>query len=114
MAKKQTQLPHKNNGTNAAKSVEGLNFVRTPEFRSIYANYIRVNFNPFEISILFGQAGVLPEKQDTVAIEMTSRVTMDVIEAKLLHQMLTRTIVNFESKYGHVAIPDDVKLPQEG
>jgi hypothetical protein len=44
---------------------------------------------------------------------MTTRVTIDVIEAKLLIQMLTSTINNYEAKYGKVAIPDDVKIPTE-
>jgi len=113
MPKKQPQRL-KSNGANTATKPAEVAFVRAADFRSIYANFVRVNFNAFEVSVLFGHAGVIPEQQDRVAVEMTTRVTMDVIEAKLLIQMLTSTITNFENKYGQVAIPDDVKLPLEG
>jgi hypothetical protein len=113
MPNEQEQLPRppKSNGADTVKQPEGATFVRAAEFKSNYANYARVNFSPFEVSILFGHAGVIPEQQDRIAIEMTTRVIMDVIEAKLLIQMLTNTITAFEDKYGQVAIPDDVKLP---
>lgn len=105
------QQAHKTNGTdNPAIPV----FVRSADFRAHYANFVRVNFNAFDVSMLFGQAAVAPERQDQVAIEMTTRVTFDVIEAKLIIQMLTNTVTAYEKKYGIVAIPDDVKLPQAG
>jgi Protein of unknown function (DUF3467) len=88
-------------------------FVRSADFTSVYANYARVNFNPFEISVLFGHAAVVPEQQDKVAIEITTRVTMGAVEAKLLIQMLTNIVGGFEKKYGRVAIPEDVRLPVE-
>jgi hypothetical protein len=108
---KKPQEP-KTNGADAVKLAE-LPFVRSAEFKSIYANFARINFNAFEVSMLFGHAGVMPEKQDTATVEMTARVTLSVIEAKLLMQMLNSTIENFEKKYGRVTIPDDVKLPVE-
>lgn len=38
---------------------------------------------------------------------------MSVLETKLLAQMLTTSIASFESKYGQVEIPDEVRLPVE-
>lgn len=96
-----------------AESARALSFVRSEKFTSVYANFARINFTAFEVSMLFGHGGVNPEQHDKVVVEMSARVTLSIIEAKLLLQMLTTTISNFEDKYGTVAIPDDVKLPTD-
>jgi Protein of unknown function (DUF3467) len=111
MAKKHIpQLP-KTNGTDKDMEPAGINFSRATDFKAVYANFARVNFNAFEISVLFGYAGVDPERQEKVSVEMTTRVILDAIEAKLLVQMLSNAIYHYEKKYGEVVIPDDVKLP---
>jgi hypothetical protein len=55
--------------------------------------------------------GVAPEDPQKVVAEMIASVTLNPIEAKLLIQMLTTTVKNFEEKYGAIVIPDDVRLP---
>jgi hypothetical protein len=101
------------NGADTPKTPE-IAFVRSADFISVYANFIRINFNAFEVAILFGQAGVIPERQEAFAVDMKARVALSLIEAKLLIEMLTNTVDKFEKKYGTVSIPDDVKLPVEG
>jgi hypothetical protein len=114
MPKKQTQQQPKSKGSNTEKQPAGVTFVRSADFKPIYTNFARVNFNAFEVSVLFGHAAVMPEQQEKVAVEMTTRVTMSAVEAKLLIQMMTTVMAGFEKKYGQVVIPDDVKLPLDG
>jgi len=105
--------PRKVNGSD--KTTSATSYVRSADFSSFYANFARVGFNPYEIFLFLGQAGLVPENPAVggTQVELKAKVTFSVIEAKLITQMLGSIVNNYEKKYGAVAIPPDasIKLP---
>ncbi|MGD0515029.1 MAG: DUF3467 domain-containing protein [Terriglobales bacterium] len=98
------------NKTNGADKDNQAGITRAADFRSLYVNFARLGFNPFELSFFFGEAGTTPERLDQVSVEIKTKIVMSPIEAKLLAQMLTLTLSNYEKKYGVIEIPDEAKL----
>lgn len=82
---------------------------KAADFKSIYANFAQVHYTGFDMSLTFGDGSYTPDSQNTL-IELHTRVVMTIIEAKLVHQMLTEQIRVYEKKYGTVEIPEDLKL----
>jgi Protein of unknown function (DUF3467) len=83
---------------------------RSPDFKSIYANWAQTSFSPYEITLLVGEA-TQSATPNLVEIEQRARITFSPLEAKLVMAFLQNVLTKYEGQYGRVAIPDIVLQP---
>ena len=69
------------------------------ELRPVYANVAFINYTPAEMVLDFAQ--VLPR---TPRGQVTARVIMSPVHAKLLHAALGQNIANFERQFGEIRV----------
>lgn len=84
-------------------------FIKSPNFRSIYTNWIQAQFSPHDFSFLLGEA--FQPNPETIEVQHTGRVIMGPLEAKLLMFILGKLVSSYEQQFGLINIPD--KIVQE-
>jgi hypothetical protein len=78
-------------------------YIRSPEYRSTYANNVAYVVSSLDFSLVFGQ--VLEGNKERITIEQNARVTMTPLQAKLLADLLSQQIEAFEKIHGTITIP---------
>jgi Protein of unknown function (DUF3467) len=68
---------------------------RSPDFRYLYTNGVKIQFSPHDVMLYFGVKED-PSSADDALLEQIA-VAMNPSTAKILAQTLTRTIEHFES-----------------
>lgn len=79
-------------------------FVRSPDFKTVYANWIQGAYTAFDISILAGEA-YAPSPAEPVSVELKARLVISPLEAKFLVRILRGMIASHERQYGPINIP---------
>ncbi len=87
-----------------------MNFNKSADFKTVYANWVQTGFGPFDISLLFGDA--VPSDLAVFEVEHKVRVQLNPAEAKILVAMLAECVNNYEKVFGKIHIP--VQLAQSG
>ena len=78
-------------------------FVRVPDFKAIYTNFIQAGYTAFDISFLLGEtAGV---NEGKLMIETKARVAMSPLEAKMFLVMVGTVIQKYEAQFGTIIVP---------
>ena len=80
--------------------------VQLPEELEIeFANLVRISHTPAELVFDFAQ--MLPGGQ---APQVSSRIVMTPLGAKLFHRALSENLAKYESVFGKIQIPGDYSL----
>lgn len=75
-------------------------FLRTPEYKTVYTNFVRGGATAYDIQITFGQlVNTVPEDQ---TVQELVTVIMSPGESKALLRALTTTIQLYEKQYGEI------------
>lgn len=86
----------------------GVNPVEIPEeLKAVYSNLVRISHSPSDIVFDFGQ--VLPLQKPQV----TDRIVMSPIGAKLFLNALRDNLARYEATYGEIRIPGDSSLAND-
>ena len=81
----------------------------SPQFRTIYTNFVRAGYTPFDVSLLIGE-NVGPNNEGKLVVQYQARVTMAPTEAKVVHKILGDLIQAFENQFGPIALPKGLEL----
>jgi len=80
---------------------------KSPNFGSIYANWIQAQFSANELSLLIGEAfptdGILE-------VEQKARIVIAPIQAKVLTAILAKVVMTYEKQNGKINIPEPTLL----
>jgi hypothetical protein len=79
---------------------------RSPDFRSIYANWVQTQFSPHEVSFLLGEA--FQSSPEVVEVEQKARLILGPLEAKLVMFILAKMVSGYESQFGTINIPERI------
>jgi hypothetical protein len=85
----------------------GPTFVRSPDFRSIYTNFVQSAYTPYDISLMLGETAGLEDGRWLV--ENKARLIMSPPEAKVVLIVLQGAIENYERVYGEIKPPQVIK-----
>ena len=85
-----------------------LKFSNSPDYRSVYANWVQCGFTPYDMSVVVGEAYPNPEVENAFDVERKLRLILSPLEAKLVVGMLFATIRAFEEKFGTIGIPEEM------
>ncbi len=84
-------------------------FTNSPDFKSIYSNFVQSGFTAFDIYLSFGETvGGTPD--GTLPVEMKARVSMAPLEAKLVTLILASSVQKYEAQFGKIQVPQGVGL----
>jgi hypothetical protein len=79
------------------------NNVKSPDFRSVYANNTAFQMNAFDISLIFGEILEANEQTSIATVEQRVRIVMSPLHAKLFSLvMLQKT---YEGRFGEIRVP---------
>ena len=78
--------------------------VRSPLYRSIYANNTAFQSNAFDFSMIFGEIQEADDKK--VLVEQEVRVTMSPLHAKVFSGVMLQNIKNYEDRFGEIKVPE--------
>jgi hypothetical protein len=84
-----------------------IRFQRSPDFRTIYANYVQTAHTAFDVSLTFGVTSGVTEEDGKVLVEQKARITLSPLEALVLQTMLNNLIGIFQQRFGKITIPDN-------
>jgi hypothetical protein len=76
-----------------------------PHYTAFYTNNISYAISAVDLVLIFGE---IVNTGKSVHIEQRARVTMTLVQAKILRDMLTQNIARFEEKFGKVTIPEEM------
>lgn len=73
---------------------------------STYANNIQVSWTHFDVRMVFGEiVDLLPTK---IIIEQRAQVTVSYLQAKILQNLLTQAISQYETLFGELKLPHGI------
>jgi uncharacterized protein DUF3467 len=78
--------------------------VKSPLYRSIYANNTSFQSNAFDFAMIFGEIQEADEKK--VTVEQGVRVIMSPLHAKVFSGVMLQNIKNYEDRFGEIKVPD--------
>lgn len=78
--------------------------IRSADYKELYCNFVHATYTFFDVALN------LNEYRGAQMIER-SRVTMSPAEAKLLVNILTNTVTNYEDQFGVINIPEGLAVP---
>ncbi|HEX9120811.1 MAG TPA: DUF3467 domain-containing protein [Terriglobales bacterium] len=84
--------------------------LRSPEFRTVYTNFVQAGYTPFDVSLLIGES-IGPDAKGNAVVEFKSRITMSPAEAKVVHKILGDLIMAYEKQFGAIQLPIGLDLP---
>ncbi len=76
---------------------------KSPDFGSIYANWIQAQFSMNELSLLIGEAF---SANGILEIEQKARIVIAPLQAKLLTAILAKVVTTYEQQNGKINIPE--------
>jgi len=79
---------------------------KSPDFCTIYSNWVQTNFSPHEVSLLLGQS--FQTSPETVEVELKARIIFGPLEAKLVFFILGKMIKSYESQFPEIKIPEAI------
>jgi Protein of unknown function (DUF3467) len=88
-----------------------LRTVRSSDFRTIYANNSGFSTNPFDMAFTLNE--VTQDENGQVFIEQKARVIMPPLHAKLFAMILTHNVKSFETQFGEIKVPQNIKPSAE-
>jgi len=87
-----------------------INIELPADLEAVYANLTLISHSASEIIVDFARA--MPNKPKA---RIHSRIVMTPMNAKLLYYALADNLKKFETKYGEINIPDNIRLdPNKG
>jgi hypothetical protein len=85
-----------------AKETEELKYEKTEDFRTQYANSVRLTVSLWDFRFHFGQT------EEGFRIAESNRVIMSPQHAKMFLKVFERNIHLYEQKFGEINLPTDV------
>ena len=82
---------------------------QSPDFESIYANWIQATFSAHEISLIVGQS--FPVGPGVQGVEQKARIMFSAIEGKMLSVILRKILDTYETQFGKIVIPHVIGDP---
>lgn len=88
--------------------------VRDEKATTIYANFVNLSWGPNaeDLIVHFSSQYHSPEHQDTVVMDVHSRVGMSFFNAKRLALMLSQAVQRYEQQFGVVEIDPRKRMKQ--
>ena len=77
--------------------------LKSPDFRQVYANNMRLNVSPWDLGITFGE--IAGEQEGKPIIRETVKIYLTREIAKILSILLKNHIDAFESQFGELKMP---------
>lgn len=77
--------------------------VPTPDIQFLHSNTSRINLNPLEATIHFGNLTELPVGQFSIRDSLV--LTLPHVHAKILSVMLATAVEKYEKEFGEIGIP---------
>src|SRR5436305_8728825 len=99
--KKTNSLPQENESTD-----QYVKYQRSPDFRTIYANFIQTAHTAFDVSFTFGETSGVVEEDGKALVEQKVRLVLTPLEALVLRQMLNNLIAMHQQQFGQIAVPE--------
>jgi hypothetical protein len=84
-------------------------FIRHPEFSSLYANNIQFEWSQFDLKLLFGE---LDQSVNPLRVEQHTAITIPWAQAKLTLYYLQLQVAFFELQNGKIKIPSQLVPPE--
>lgn len=84
--------------------VPKVEIAKSPDFCTIYSNWVQTHFSAHEISLLLGQS--FQTTPETIDVDLKARVVFGPLEAKLVFFILGKMIKNYESQFAEIKIPE--------
>jgi hypothetical protein len=81
------------------------NNVKSPDFRSVYANNTAFQMNAFDISLIFGEILEANEQTSIATVEQRVRIVMSPLHAKLFSLVMLQNIQTYEGRFGEIRVP---------
>ena len=82
--------------------------VKSPVYRSIYANNTAFQSSAFDFAMIFGE---IQEADDhKVTVEQEVRVIMSPLHAKIFSGVMLTNLKNYEERFGEIKVPDGTAL----
>ena len=78
--------------------------VKSPLYRSIYANNTAFQSSAFDFSMIFGE--IQEANDQKVTVEQGVRIVMSPLHAKIFANVMLQNVKNYEAKFGEIMIPD--------
>lgn len=84
-------------------------FTQSPDFESIYANWMQATFSPHEFSLVVGQS--FQTAPGVVGIEQKARIMFSPLEGKMLSVILRKILESYETQFGKIIVPHAIGDP---
>lgn len=107
--KETTKTPTKKSTAEIQVNIADKKIRRATDFHSIYVNNIQFGFTRFDFQMVFSQVEISRDTEYENTIKETVCATMAAGYAKALLADLTAVLDKYESKYGEILIPPDLK-----
>jgi Protein of unknown function (DUF3467) len=96
--------------TAAIQQVEKIDATQSAQFVSVYSNYVQVNSNFFDTTMIFGEMTGI--KDGVLSVEQKVRVVMSLPQVKLFALTLFQQISAYEHRFGPVHLAPEI-VPSE-
>ena len=78
----------------------------SPDFRSLYVNWVQTAVSPMDISMVVGEAS--PIGSGSFEVEQKARLMLSPLEAKIIVAMLLTAVKGYETQYGEIRVPESL------
>ena|ERR1017187_1566998 len=93
------------------QTVTSVENIKSPSFRSVYANNSALAISTFDFAVIFGE--IVGAENGKLIIEQHTKITMSPLHAKVFAKVFNDNVAVYEKQFGEIKIPTNPPMNVE-